>query len=57
MAESKHMVKQSSKPNLGTANGFMGNSVSQDMYGNSTEAASSKQVFEGARESGISGSI
>jgi len=33
----------------------MAQTISQDMYGNSTEAASSKAVLD--RESGISGSI
>jgi len=52
------MNKNSSKPSLGTANGFMVQSNSHDMYGNSTEAATSKPVFDSSRESsGISGSI
>ena len=50
------MSKQSSKPNLGINNGFMLAS-GNDIYGNSTSAATSKQAFDSSREAGISGSI
>ena len=55
MQENKIMNKQSSKPNLGLNNGFMASQ--NDIYGNSTSAATSKPAFDSGREAGISGSI
>jgi hypothetical protein len=48
--------KQSSKPNITQNNGFM-MSPSEEIYGNSTAAATSKPAFDSSRGAGISGSI
>ena len=48
--------KQSSKPSLPQNNGFM-MSPSEEIYGNSTAAGTSKPAFDSSREAGIVGSI